>query len=66
VPTADDPPRTWQNACDRRAMLWFGDSVTPGAPTSLKDGKSLGRSYPIVIADEMIRPSRPVHHQRPS
>ena len=46
---AEYPPRTRRNARDGDATLWFGDTVTPGARTTLAACRGLGRPCMLGI-----------------
>jgi Circularly permutated YpsA SLOG family len=44
MPTADDVARTWQNASESTASLWFGRLDAPGSWTTHRAASDHGRS----------------------
>jgi hypothetical protein len=58
MPTAAYPPRTRQNAQDSDATLWFGQTDTPGAHTTIDACRQLGRAYMLVVPGQTIKPSQ--------
>jgi len=59
MPTSSYPERTFANARDSDATLWFGETDTPGARTTIEACRKLSRSC-LRVEDGFTRPSHVV------